>query len=94
MGKKTPQEEQREAFEQRKLGERGISTGSAANTSGLRDYQAKQAKERRDKANDDAFIKTARAGAGTGGCSILLIAGIAVLMLGFAGIGLSLRLFS
>lgn len=92
MGKKTHEEEQREAHYQRELGKRGHSTGSAANTHGLQDYQARQAKQKSDQRFDSDFKKAVQTG-GSGGCSLLMVASISLLILIIAGIGPSLLLW-
>lgn len=90
MAKKTHEEEQREAHYQRELGKRGHSTGSSANTSGLRDHQAQQSREKHNKEFNSDFVKATKGS--SGGCSLLVVAGIVSLILGIAGIGSSLHL--
>lgn len=87
MSKKTPHEEQQEAYNQRKLGERGISTGSAHNSYGLQDHQARQAKAQRDQANHDQFVKTAQKTAGTSGCALSVITLVVILTIAIVVIG-------
>ena len=66
MAKMTEQEQKAHDFHQKQLGERGHSTGSASNTAGLRNYQAKQARNERNANFDKDFERNVKQN--TGGC--------------------------